>query len=693
VYHIIEFKLMNKIKKSRPAGSTKSFTGRRGLLFKIIAVCLPILIFSVTELSLRIFNYGENLELFKDADGKPGYLVLNPNASKRYFINEAFAPTGNSELFKKNKEDSTLRIFVLGESTTIGYPYFHNGSFHRWLLYRLMHEFPNKQFEIINISLTAVNSYTVLGFSKELVKYQPDAVLIYSGHNEYYGTLGVASTNRIGSNPRIIKLMLALRGLRTIQLFSNLYNAVIHRSASNKEFAGQTLMQKMVADQQIPYGSPLYKKGIDQFVSNMDETLDIFNKKGIPVFISNLVSNEEDLKPFVSIAPDRTRLSSFNLFLEGGVTAYDRADWTEAVRLLKSADQLYNGHALCNFYLGKLSEHNGKFNEAKRYFIRAKDLDGLRFRAPAEINEAITKLCSKYKVAHLVDTKAAFESISPNQIIGNGLLLEHVHPNLKGYALISDAFYRSLKSEHIIPDAKENAMSLSELVRSMPVTSLDSLIGFFRISQLRRNWPFNEVQARDSFETGSQDEKLAKAVVTENLKWSAAIDELYNYYLERKDLVKQNTIMESLVLEHPTEPYFYEKTANLCGKLNSYQEAAFYFKRAFAISPSFEYARMLFVLYLKMDKPDDAMFYLDYSIQNNHSNLNFLPVRKYTGEIINLEKEMSKDSSNLSVLNLIASTYLMMGNKDGASKYVTRILKVDPQNKEALTLLEQIRKG
>jgi hypothetical protein len=100
VYHIIEFKLMNKIKKSRPAGSTKSFTGRRGLLFKIIAVCLPILIFSVTELSLRIFNYGENLELFKDADGKPGYLVLNPNASKRYFINEAFAPTGNSELLK-----------------------------------------------------------------------------------------------------------------------------------------------------------------------------------------------------------------------------------------------------------------------------------------------------------------------------------------------------------------------------------------------------------------------------------------------------------------------------------------------------------------------------------------------------------------------------------------------------------------
>jgi Tfp pilus assembly protein PilF len=38
------------------------------------------------------------------------------------------APTGNSEPFKKIKDENTCRIFVLGESTTIGYPYFHNGS-------------------------------------------------------------------------------------------------------------------------------------------------------------------------------------------------------------------------------------------------------------------------------------------------------------------------------------------------------------------------------------------------------------------------------------------------------------------------------------------------------------------------------------------------------------------------------------
>ena len=107
---------------------------------------------------------------------------------------------GTVNYSKKMKDDSTLRIFVLGESTTIGYPFFHNGSFHRWLQYRLMHTFPDRQFEIINLSLTAVNSYTVLGFAKELIRYKPDAVLIYTGHNEFYGTLGVGSSSRIGSS-------------------------------------------------------------------------------------------------------------------------------------------------------------------------------------------------------------------------------------------------------------------------------------------------------------------------------------------------------------------------------------------------------------------------------------------------------------------------------------------------------------
>src|SRR6201985_967967 len=204
-----------------PAPGKNTNSRKKSFIFKTVAILLPFLILFLVEISLRVFHYGNDLELFIEARNHPGFLVLNPVASKKYFINEAYAPTGNSELFKKNKDDSTLRIFVLGESTTIGYPYFHNGSFHRWLQFRLMQMYPDRNFEIINLSLTAVNSYTVLDFGRQLAKYQPDAVMIYTGHNEYYGALGIGSTSYVGSNHFLVETLLKLRDLKLVQLVNN----------------------------------------------------------------------------------------------------------------------------------------------------------------------------------------------------------------------------------------------------------------------------------------------------------------------------------------------------------------------------------------------------------------------------------------------------------------------------------------
>jgi len=476
-------------------------------------------------------------------------------------------------------------------------------------------------------------------------------------------------------------------------LLSGLIEKTKSAVAVNSDHHGQTLMQSMVADQQIAFGSALYQKGITQFVSNIDETLGLFQQHGIPVFISDLVSNESDMKPFVSILPDSIRFPGFKPKYAVAVKALNSGDTLQAKVLLLEANKIYDGHALCNYYLGELALEKGNYEAAKVYFIRAKDLDGLRFRAPTEMNDAIVRLAGKYPVVHLVHTKAAFDSISIHHIIGRGLMLEHVHPNLAGYALMSNSFYEALKTAQVISPSPLNPMSFGELTRAMPLTPIDSLLGVYRISKLRHYWPFSEALSADSPAVRSEEEKLAYSVINENRKWSDALDELYRYYFDRNELAKSKTIMESLVLEHPTESFFYDKTANLCGKLGDLEGAAFYFKKAFAISPGFEYARTLFVIYLTIDKPVDAMPYLEYAIQHNSSNLNFLPVKKYAGEIIQLKKEISKDSTNTAVLKLIANSYMSMGNKEGASKYAEKILKVDPGNKEALALLGQIKKG
>lgn len=59
----------------------------------------------------------------------------------------------------------------------MGFPYPNNISFQRMLKYQLQKTNPDKDIEIINLALTAINSYTFYDFAQELVHFEPDAIL------------------------------------------------------------------------------------------------------------------------------------------------------------------------------------------------------------------------------------------------------------------------------------------------------------------------------------------------------------------------------------------------------------------------------------------------------------------------------------------------------------------------------------
>jgi tetratricopeptide (TPR) repeat protein len=684
---------MKKENKGDPPVPPVKLSGKKTWLFKVIAIALPFIILALLELSLRLFHYGYNMDLFMEYPANPDYMVMNPDASKKFFVNPAFAASGNSELFKKIKDKNTTRIFVLGESTTIGFPYFHNGSFHRWLLFRLMHEYPDRHFEIINVSLTAVNSYTVRDFSKEIVHYEPDAVMIYSGHNEYYGALGVGSTNKTGNSRLITQFMLRLRTLRITQLLTALYLKITSIGSSHTGGGGETLMQLMVSDEEIPFQSRLFYKGIDQFRLNMDATLKIFTDQHIPVFIGNLVSNEKDLKPFTSNEPDSIRLPDFNNNYKPGVAAFERKDLVSANRYLTVADKIYDKHAGCKYYLASVAYAQQNFRTAKQDFDLAGELDELRFRAPLQMNEIILELSRKYPDVHLVDIKHAFEIRSENNIIGGSLMLEHVHPNLYGYALMSKAFYESMKTSGFLSGKPVTEFPFDSLRASMPITTVDSLTAAIRITNLRKNWPFvteRTIQAPGASYEKSEEERLADDIVYKKMNWTAAMEELFTYYIGEKNLTRAGKVMEGLVLEHPTEESFCEKAGNVYGEMKDYDKAIFYFRQSFDRSPSFALARMLFVIYLKLDKPVEAIPFLDYAIRNNEPGLKLAPIKSRTLDIIAFQKQYVKDSVNNAVSIQIAKDYMSMGNPETARKYLETVLRNDHKNNEALLMLNQV---
>jgi hypothetical protein len=169
----------------------KSLSKPKGLkkfIFSVVLICVSIVILFILEFFLRIVGYGDNYRLFLDFPGKEfrEYRYINPEIGKKYFQKLDYnRPCG--DMFLKKKPENGFRIFVLGSSTVLGFPYDQNLIFSRILQERLQDCYPEKKIEVINTALTAINSYTLLDYMDDVLKEDPDAILIYAGHNEFYG--------------------------------------------------------------------------------------------------------------------------------------------------------------------------------------------------------------------------------------------------------------------------------------------------------------------------------------------------------------------------------------------------------------------------------------------------------------------------------------------------------------------------
>jgi len=106
------------------------------------------------------------------------------------------------------------------------------------------------------------------------------------------------------------------------------------------------------------------------------------------------------------------------------------------------------------------------------------------FRPPAAFAPVAPELPAAYRNIHIVDTRSLFEQHSPHGILGNETLLEHVHPNLYGYTLMSEAFYQALQNQHLISPGWPATTPFEDFAKDIPVSPVDSLKGAYEIAQI-----------------------------------------------------------------------------------------------------------------------------------------------------------------------------------------------------------------
>ena len=543
-------------RKTKMSGKTKiqehslpNISPARKRLFWIITCVISFLTIIVFEIALRLFHYGGNPDLFVSIpDESSKYYGINLDIAKRYFTTLPDAPTPRKDLFLKEKPENGYRIFILGESTAAGFPYGNNVTFPRILNRRLSDAFPDKYVEVVNTALTAINSYTQLDFMDEILQQKPDALLIYAGHNEYYGALGIGSMESIGKQRWVVKTVLALQKLRLYTLVQHIVSGIEDQLGTgsqnnHKSDPSATLMERIVANKSIPYKSEEYEAGKEQFRENLSEIIEKARHAGVRVILSELVSNIRDNEPFESI--------------EG-------ADTPSAMNLYTSAQK---------------KEQQGNYGEAKTEYYFAKDLDALRFRAPEEFNAVIHEVASQYNVP-VVPMKSLFELHSPHGIIGNNLMLEHLHPNLEGYFLMADAFFDTMQKEKFISDEwrEENIKPAAYYRTHWGMTALDSVYASLIVTRLKGGWPFIKEQrqniALDTIKLSTIIDTVAARIVSTGVETlEQGHMELADYYQRNGDFEKAFNEYNALIYTVPYFDLFYEPALKVLVGMKRYDKA------------------------------------------------------------------------------------------------------------------------
>jgi hypothetical protein len=641
---------------------------QRPTLFKFIAYSLPILFFIFIELILRLFQYGKDYPLVIADYFNPAYNALNDDVSLRYFDSEQFKTTPQYDVFLKEKTPETFRIVVQGESTALGFPYLHGASFPRMLEHKLQMRYPNKNIEVINTALAATNSYTLIDLSHEVLKLNPDLIIISSGHNEYYGAFGVGSTQGFSYSSFTIRGYLSLKKIRLVQLMRK---ALIRlRKSGIGSDSTSTLMARMVKEKNIAYQSALYKDGLLQFRNNLTALLKTYKKHKIPVITLNQVCNLKDHMPFLS----ESSKNNIEVLQSEISQAIDLSNYRSASELLLHSPDSTN--ALLHYQIGQMFLRNQQAQLAKFHFIKAKEFDLLRFRAPEMINQIIKEVSAVHGVT-LLDLATEFEAQSKDGITGNELFTEHVHPNLKGQHLIADVLFK-----HIIREGKISGWPASKALESETLqplaTKVDSLFGEMLVIRLKSTWPFKLEHADDSlrlhFTPKNLVDSLAFDLYLQRINWLSAMTILHNFYVKTQQVTQSLLVAQALGQEfnHFAEPMLMAGAA--AEALNKTNLALYYYKKGFAQTDQFTIAYKIFQLSVDLKLFEQAKTYL-LECSRLEPTLKIEHLTKSVTALQKLSYAIKTDSTNINYLHGLAAAYEVLGKKEQSEYYLRKANK------------------
>lgn len=455
----------------------RSSQWRRAILFRVTAVLLGLLPLVLIELALRVFGLGRP-EWHHDpfvgfSETRP--LFVRNDARDRFEIAPSKRVHFYPESFGVQKQPREFRIFCIGDSTVQGNPWTTETSFSTWLEVSLAAADPSHDWDVINCGGVSYASYRMVPILEEVLRYQPDLVLVHCSHNEFLEDRTYGDVKR---TPRWLwRLHEQVSRLRLFNVLQSITSgggasrrAVETTNESQSGRFGGSLplaendqpmnalpaeVEALLDDRgglEFYHRDEAWQRGvIAHFEFSLRRMTSIARQAGVPLILMNPACNLRDSPPFK--AEHRV-----------GLTAQERQRWDqlwdesrehyadqpgEALRLLRKALAMDDQHAGLRYDLAKVLDSLSQFTEARTEFLRARELDVCPLRILEPMNDIVRQVGIDTDTP-VVDVRALFERLGRNGIPGDDWFADHVHPTIAGYQRVADEIAGELVRQRMV---------------------------------------------------------------------------------------------------------------------------------------------------------------------------------------------------------------------------------------------------
>ena len=454
----------------------KLSTGKK-VFFSSLLLCVFVL---TAEAALRLLGVGGSQNFddpFVGFDAKsPVFVEVADSNGQRLETASGKQVWFNYQSFNREKAENTKRIFCLGGSTTFGRPFDDKTAFSGWLREILPLFDPTTQWEVINAGGVSYASYRVANVMEELCKYEPDAFVILTGHNEFLErrTYSGLMEEGLSSAQVVAKTRSTLQASRLFNLIEGLVRPNVDFQVQSRDKLPEEvdeILNHSAGPKDYQRDDAWHRNVLIHFRSNLERMVAMGQAAGAEVVLISPASNLRDCLPFKSVSESSgvgvgvelaneeglsDSVSSADLFTtenrSTSVLLQEKLDrdgpnetlgWvnTKLVSDARNADLL--------FFRGRCLFQLKKHTEARAAFLEALDQDVCPLRATREIRRMISEVADLDGIPCVeFDQVLGRESMLErgHECFGSDYFLDHVHPTIETHRLIALSVIEELQS-------------------------------------------------------------------------------------------------------------------------------------------------------------------------------------------------------------------------------------------------------